>query len=372
MRQYYRVRKGILFYNGGGRDEPWRLCIPEDLVNKVIWHTHLRYAHFGARKCFLKLRLVCHFKDMERRIRKVLSICKACQKAKHSTVSMKAPLHPIIPKGLKHLAATDLLGPLPRTNRGYCYVMVVVELTSKYVTLTPLRRATALTVSKALVNDFLKEVGHVERIISDNGPQFHSEKWKATLRRHRIKPIYASARHPQSSPAERVMKDLGNLCRIYCAKRHATWDVFLKDFQDVMNELPHGITKLPPVTVLKQVQPKTIMQEIVDFPPGRKPMCKRAVVELALSRLRKAGQQRKAKWDEKVRERTFQVGEKVLVKNFRLSNRQQKMCHKFYPAYNGPARIRRIAHSNAAELETLKTQKSLGVHPTCHLKPFLE
>lgn len=372
IRQFYLVRRGILFYNGGSQDGSWKLCIPSELINKVIWHTHLRYAHFGPRKCFLKLRTVCHFNNMERRIRRVLSVCKHCQKAKHSTVTMRGPLHPIIPKGLRHLGAVDLLGPLPRTNRGYCYVFVAVELTSKYVTLTPLRRATGATVSKALTQDFLTEVGHVDQIISDNGPQFRSARYVATLRRHRIKPIYASARHPQSNPAERIMKDLGNLCRLYCAKRHATWDVFLKDFQDVMNELPHGITQLAPVTVLKNVWPRTIMQEIVAYPPGKRRPSRREIVDLALSRLRQAGQRRKEKWDQRVRTRTFRVGEKVLLKNFRLSNKQRKFCHKFYPAYVGPLKIRRMAHFNAAELESLKTGKSMGVHPTCHLKPFIE
>lgn len=372
IRQFYMLRQGILFYNGGNRDGSWRLCIPDELANKVIWHTHLRYAHFGARKCFLKLRTVCHFKDMERRIRRVLSVCKKCQKAKHTTVTMRGPLYPIIPKGLRDLGAVDLLGPLPRTNRGYNYVFVAVELASKYVTFTPLRKATGVTVSKALQQDFLTEVGHVAQIISDNGPQFRSARWKATLQRNRIKPIYASARHPQSSPAERTMKDLGNLCRIYCAKRHATWDVFLKDFQEIINELPHGVTQIAPVTVLKNVWPRSIMEDVVPYPPAKRRPTRRQIVELALSRLRQAGLRRKEKWDQRVRMRAFQVGEKVLLKNFRLPNKQKKFCQKFYPAYVGPLKIRRMAHFNAAELESLKTGKSMGVHPTCHLKPFVE
>lgn len=371
IRDFYSLRKGVLFYRGEGEHALWRVCIPDDLVNKVIWHTHLSYAHFGARKCYLKLRTLCHFKDMARRIRRVLAVCKACQKTKHTTVTMQAPLYPIIPRKLKHLAATDLMGPLPRTNRGFCYILVVVELTSKYVTLTPLKKATARTVSKAFCRDFLSEVGHVDGIISDNGPQFRSSVWKEMLRRHRIKPMFASVRHPQSSPAERIMKSLGNLCRIYCEKRHATWDVFLPDFQKVMNELPHGITEMAPVTVLKNRQPEDLIRAIVDFPPRTREQHK-SIVDRALRRLQVAGIKRKEAWDRKARKREFHIGQKVLVKNFRISNKQKHLCQKFYPIYVGPVLVRRLAHPNAVELETTRSRKSLGIHHICHVKPFIE
>lgn len=371
LRKYYLLRKGILFFNSGGENAPWRVCIPEELINKVIWHTHLSYGHFGPRKCYLKLRELAYFKCMEKRIRRVLAVCKQCQKAKHSTVNLQVPLHPIIPTKSRQIGAADLMGPLPRTNRGYTYILVVMELTSKFVTLTPLRRATARTVSKAFCRDFLTQVGRVEKVITDNGPQFKAELWKQTLRRHRIEPVFASARHPQSNPAETVMKKLGNMCRIYCNKRHATWDVFLRDFQEVINDIPHTTTMLAPVTVLKNVVPKDLMREVVDFPPQRRRR-HQEIVDLALQRIERAGLKRKAVADRKAGNRIFVAGQKVLVKSFRLSNKQKQLCHKFYSAYNGPLRIRRMVHPYAAELESIKSGKSMGIHPVCHIKQFIE
>ena len=53
-----------------------------------VSYTHLdvykrqRYGHFSARKCANVLKESCIFKNMERRVRKVLRVCDLCQKSK--------------------------------------------------------------------------------------------------------------------------------------------------------------------------------------------------------------------------------------------------------------------------------------------------
>lgn len=139
IRNYDLVRRYILYLNSDPSKSNWVFCIPDEWVNKLIWYTHLSYAHYGPRKCYMKLRDTCYFINMEKRIRRLLATCKACQKAKPPTMSHHTPLFPIIPSRLREMAAVDLFGPLPRTVNGHSYIFVAVELTSKFVTFTPLK-----------------------------------------------------------------------------------------------------------------------------------------------------------------------------------------------------------------------------------------
>lgn len=371
IRQFYLVRNNILFKRCAVDNSLWVVCIPDEMVNKLIWYIHLSYAHFGARKCFHKLRVTCYFSNMEKRIRSVLSKCKLCQKAKPPTISHQAPLFPIIPSKLKDLAAVDLLGPLVTSVNGFSYIFVAVELTSKFVSLTPLRKATAKTVSAAFVKHFVKEVGHVNKVISDNGPQFRSRIWKRVLRRHKTKPIFISRYWPASNPSERIMKELNKLCRLYCYRQHRSWDKYIHIFQNILNELPHDSTSLPPILVLKNHAPSDKIKELINFPTSKK-LRHRDVVDIALANIKRAAEKRKKLHPVKINKKNFSVGQKVLVKSHRLSQKSKHLSNKFFLLYNGPFRIRRIAHDNAVEIETLRTRKSKGLHHISHVKAYIE
>lgn len=291
IRQFYIIHNNILFKRKAPDSQFWLVCVPEESVNKLIWYIHLSYGHYGAKKCFAKLRDSCYFINMEKRIRNVLSRCKLCQKAKPPTISHSAPLFPIIPSKLKQLAAVDLFGPLPRTNNGFSFVFVAIELTSKFVSFTPLRRATAKTVTNAFVKNFLKDVGHIDKVISDNGPQFRSHDWARMLRRRNIKPVFISLYHAASNPCERVMKELGKLCRLYCYRRHNTWDRYLLSFQNIINELPNDSTGLSPILVLKNKQPPDRIKELIPFPKHRR-LRHHEIIELALKNIKKAAEKK--------------------------------------------------------------------------------
>lgn len=368
IRQFYTIHNNILFKRRSPDSHLWLLCFPEESVNKLIWYTHLSYGHYGAKKCFTKLRDSCYFLNMEKRIRKVLSQCKLCQKAKPPTVTHAAPLFPIIPEKLKEFAAVDLFGPLPRTRNGFSFIFVAVELTSKFVSFTPLRRATAKSVSWAFVKNFLKEVKHVDKVISDNGAQFRSKLWLRTLRRRKIKPVFVSLYHAASNPSERCMKELGKLCRMYCYRQHNTWDEYLKSFQDIINELPNDSTGLPPILVLKNRQPPDRIRELVIFPKQRQ-LRYRDIIQLAITNIRKAAEKRKDS-RKKFTVKQLYVGQKVLVKSHRLSHKGTSTFQKFFLLYNGPYRVKKIIHNNAVEVETLRTRKSKGVHHISNIKVF--
>jgi len=65
----------------------------------------------------------------------------------------------------------DLVGPLPRSN-GHTWLLVMQDRFTKWVELSPLRRATALAVTQELTEQIIYRHECPRVIISDNGKQF--------------------------------------------------------------------------------------------------------------------------------------------------------------------------------------------------------
>lgn len=367
--QHYRIHEGVLFFRRHPESQQWVVVMPEELINKLVWHIHLKWGHLGATKCCEKLKESTYFHNMSRRVRRVLEKCKPCQKAKHNNVCTTAPLFAIIPSKLRDLAAVDLFGPLPMTRNGSRYVLVAIELTSKYVTFSPIRCANSKTISRAFARDFLRQVGKVGGVISDNGPQFRSVEWRRMLRRKGIKAIFTSRYHPASNPAERVIKELVKFCRVYCYRQHRRWDVFLNSFQRILNGMPHGSTGLCPELVLHNRRPADTVKDAIEFPPGRR-VSHRAVIAMALRNIRKQAQLRKAKQKGIMRPMNLKIGDLVLVRAHHLSNKGKFKTHKFYRTFEGPYRIRKLVHANAVEIEALRSKRSKGIHHVSNLKKW--
>ena len=84
------------------------------MVDKIIWDCHIRYGDFGAKKCTNVLKESCVFKNMERRVIRVLRVCDLCQKSKVVNYRVEGEMNYVKVARPFDLVAVDLYGPLPR------------------------------------------------------------------------------------------------------------------------------------------------------------------------------------------------------------------------------------------------------------------
>ncbi|KAJ8897761.1 hypothetical protein PR048_003111 [Dryococelus australis] len=75
------------------------------------------------------------------------------------------------------------------------------------------------------------EVGQPKKIISDNGPQCRSVKWKTLTSILGIELGFTAVYHPAANPVERVMRELVRLFRMYCNEHHSHWAVIVNDVE---------------------------------------------------------------------------------------------------------------------------------------------
>lgn len=82
-----------------------------------------------------------------------------------------------------------------------------------------------------------------QNIVSDHGRQFIIKYCKLSLIKYKVKLSHTSIYHPQSFPADRVMRELGKMFRTYCHAKHSTWPQFVPYIDWTLNNIRHESTQ---------------------------------------------------------------------------------------------------------------------------------
>ena len=92
--------------------------------------------------------------------------------------------------------AMDILGPLPETNLGNKYILVVGDYFTKWKEAYPMRDMEATTVARLLVNEFFCQFGLPDFLHTDQGRNFESTLIKEVCALLNIKKTCTTPYHP--------------------------------------------------------------------------------------------------------------------------------------------------------------------------------
>ena len=123
--------------------------------------------------------------------------------------------------------ALDVLGPLPVTERGNKYVLVVGDYLSKWTEAYPIPDQTAATVADKFVKEFVCRFGVPEVLHSDQGRNFESQVFKEMCRLLGIEKTRTTPYNPKSDGMiERFNRTLATMVSMmlepHCRQRD--WD----------------------------------------------------------------------------------------------------------------------------------------------------
>ena len=88
--------------------------------------------HLGANRTYESLRERVYRPGLRELVTQIVKECHVCQTAKLIGASPRGPLKPILPSQPLELLTTDLMGPLPVTERGNKYILVICDHFSKW------------------------------------------------------------------------------------------------------------------------------------------------------------------------------------------------------------------------------------------------
>ncbi|XP_058798829.1 protein NYNRIN-like [Phymastichus coffea] len=248
------------------------------------------------------------------------------------------------------IIAADIAGPFPRSPRGHEYILVFVDLFTRWVECIPLRKATAKNIIREFHDQIVTRYGAPEVFLSDNGTEFKNRVVEEYLSRSGISrgltPIYC----PRANPTERYNRTLKTMIRSYLEEQHKNWDEKLRDLCFALNTAVHSSTKVSPAILnygRQPVPPATIRREREALGAENEENRSREgwadhlshlpeLFETVTERGRQE-QERQAKiFDQKRRQVPFKVDDWVWYRNRVLSSAAKGISASLAPSYKGP------------------------------------
>jgi hypothetical protein len=209
-----------------------QLCIPKCSMRENLLkekHSGGLAEHFGHDKTFSKLNSSYYWPGMRADVKKFVDRCRICQhtKGKRKNTGLYQPLP--IPERPWDAVSMDFILGLPRTQRGYDSIFVVVDIFSKMAHFIPCQKTSDAT---HIANLFFKEVvrlhGLPRSIVSDRDTKFVGNFWRTLWKKLGTSLSFSSVYHPQMDGQTEVMnKSLGDLLRSLVTEHHSQWDHIL-------------------------------------------------------------------------------------------------------------------------------------------------
>lgn len=366
----YCMYRDILFYRRHPDSDRWLVCVPLHRVDELISKFHLHFGHVGPKKCIAAIREACYFRGLSGNVRRVVKSCDTCQRAKFSTVRTEGEMQHVQANAPLQRVCVDLYGPLPSGWNHVKYVFVVLDCFSRFVRLFPIKRSTAVVVTNRMITDYIEIHGTPQTVVSDHGVQFVSNVWRARLTALGVSVTTTSVYHPQSNPAERVMRELGRLFRTYCHQSHTEWPRYVQYIEWVLNNTVHESTGFTPSEIFLRTERYSPIYEAVECPPkGSDDFTIKLTMAAEVQRTK--AEERRIRHDRRGKATIFLIGEEVLVRAHRSSSAVDHQIKKFFMLYEGPYKIVEIKSCNAYVVADPVTDQIRGTFNIIFLRKYI-
>lgn len=333
--------------------------------------------HFGQTRTLEVVRRHYWWVGLGKSVRDYVETCDICQR-------MKAPRHKpygtLVPLPQPEREWQDIsldfitgLPPAARGGKAYDAILVVVDRFSKmvrYIACTS--EIDAPEMAERLIDEIFSKFGTPRSIVSDRGTTFTASYWGTLCYYLTVKRRLSTAFHPQTDgQTERANQTLECYLRCYVNYQQDDWLRLLPSAEFACNDHVNASTGKSPFETVLRYAPQFRMQPALQAPmrdgdnPAAKELAARIEENLQESqKLWKHAQETMSKhYDKKHKDKTYQVGEKVMLsaKNIRMRRPSKKLADR----YVGPFTILEVVGKNAYKLDL---PKSYGrIHPTFHV-----
>ena len=229
---------------------PDRLFVSLDVRSPVLqWgHTSKVACHAGFHRTLALIRQRFWWPTMSADTKEYVSACSVCARSKASHQAPAGLLRPLpIPHRPWSHIAVDFVTGLPPSD-GNDTILTIVDRFSKAVHFVPLPKLpSALETATLLTQHVFRLHGITQDIVSDRGPQFSSQVWKAFCRALGASASLSSGYHPQTNgQTERANQDLGTALRCVASRNPASWSLHLPWVEYAHNSLVCSATGMSP------------------------------------------------------------------------------------------------------------------------------
>ncbi|WVZ58856.1 hypothetical protein U9M48_009082, partial [Paspalum notatum var. saurae] len=356
--------QGVLWFKN-------RLVVPKDmeLRKKILEEAHksVLAMHPGSNKMYQDLKQRFWWTRMKREIAKYVSECHICKRVKADHLKPAGMLHPLnIPAWKWEDIHMDFVVGLPRTQKGYDSIWVIIDRFTKSAHFLPVKTVyRANTYAELYIAKIVSLHGVPRTITSDRGSVFVSRFWEQLQKSLGTKLIHSSAYHPRTSgQVERVNRILEDMLRARVLTYSTKWDdefAYNNGYQKSLEMAPFEARMGGGANTSEPVEPG----ERVTFGPDLVTQAEEQV-RFIQENLKRAQSRQKSYSDRRRRPLVFKEGDHVYL---RVS--PMKGVHRFgvkgklAPRYVGPFKISEKCGPVAYRLEL--PPRLAAVHDIFHV-----
>lgn len=346
-------------------------------VSRVIKACHEGFggAHMGRDKTIGKITAKYYFKGIKELVSDYVFKCDKCQRASNKPAMQAPELHPVsVPENVWSQVGMDLIGPLPQTERGHCYIVAMTDYFTKFPVASPLKHKSAAEVAQFFL-DTICEFGCIETLITDQGREFVNELNDIICAKLQIDHRIASAYHPQTNGLQERFNQTLERALIKCVnEKQDDWDLHIKRILFGYRTSVHASTGVTPFTAMFRRDPvlpvyldtescvaagtRVTTAETVKELTERVLSEKKAADEKITLNIAKAQNRQKKNYDARHTSKYNEIveGSLVLLRNNKNNHR---MGGKLEAKYIGPYEVVTLLNKGRAKLKNVSSNKEL-------------
>ena len=192
----------------------------------------------------------------------------------HKPITRSFKKRLVVSKGIDHIWAVDLVDmrSFSRWNKGIKYLLMVIDVFSKYGWIRGLKDKKTETVSKAF-DDILRDKRKPKMLWTDKGSEFISKHFKDFLKKEGIR-LYHTENEEKSSVVERWNRTIKtNMWKMFTVNNNTIyWDKIDK-MVNKYNNSKHSSIKMSPVEASKKKNVNKVWTnlygDIIYLKPGK-------------------------------------------------------------------------------------------------------
>ena len=366
--------KGLYFRDSDGG---LKVCLGKDSIKEVLceYHEGAVGGHFGRDITVARVRQHFWWPTLWRDVAEHIKTCDICQrygpKEHHNALRPYQPVYPF------EFIFLDFVINLPSTATKRRHLITMTEGLTKWIEAKPVKEADAKTAASFLMDDIIHRFGAPQVVITDNGSHFRGE-FHELCEKLKIEHRYATAYHPQTTGQdERTNGLLLGRIRKWRLEKYNKWDEDMpasvlacntrkisttgfSAMESLMGYTASTASSLRLMKMSKKELNQRIKMVIGDIPDKITGMRLRVLESLRDEAIRVkkiTSAKMKERYDKRVRERPFAVGDEVLVYDSTLL---KQWSRKLEERWLGPYRIVWKGSLGAYAIEVKGKQKMVS------------